>query len=328
MFILTAMGGCASTQGGSSVTRMDTNAGVARMSKDEAKSEKLGLPAEVLISSVADPNRLVTDDGKVIQLAGIIAPIADREKRIGDDYYGKPALDLVRRLTLNKKVHLAYDATTVDSMTGSLIARVTLADGSVLGEQLVRRGMALVHCKGQDVSGCGQLMRAQQAALRKHIGIWNAGAAGSASATEKDDQLAAAVTRIAVVKKVIDGDTVRLTDGTLVRYIAIDAPESYFSYMPGELGNSSMTANQKLVEGKQVVLEYDVEKKDPRGRDLAYVWVKQDNELKMVNEILVEEGYAWVAVFPPDVKYVPQLMAAQESSMKRRAGLWGTGEME
>jgi len=94
----------------------------------------------------------------------------------------------------------------------------------------------------------------------------------------------------AKVGRVVDGDTIELTDGRLVRYIGIDAPEVRRRARPGDrewrtgggnrwvedpqpFGHAATEANRALVEGKRVRLEYDVQTRDRFGRLLAYVYV-------------------------------------------------------
>jgi micrococcal nuclease len=51
-----------------------------------------------------------------------------------------------------------------------------------------------------------------------------------------------------------------------------------------------------------------VEKVDPYGRLLAYVWLPDGS---MFNEALVREGYAQVGTFPLNVKYTDLFLEAQ-----------------
>lgn len=78
-------------------------------------------------------------------------------------------------------------------------------------------------------------------------------------------------------------------------------------------------ANRRLVEGKRVRLEYDVEKRDRYGRTLAYVYVGG----VMVNERLVRAGYAQVSTYPPNVKYQERFLVAQREAREAGRGLWG-----
>jgi micrococcal nuclease len=119
---------------------------------------------------------------------------------------------------------------------------------------------------------------------------------------------------IALVSRVIDGDTVELGDGSRVRYIGMNTPES-----AGDCYNREATErNIALVLNRVVQLEKDVSETDRFGRLLRYVYV----DGVMVNELLVLDGYAKVATYPPDVKYQDRLLAAQQQAVAAGAGLW------
>ncbi len=106
---------------------------------------------------------------------------------------------------------------------------------------------------------------------------------------------------IVQVAEVFDGDTIRLTDGRVIRYIGIDAPEK------NEKGyQESKAANEKLVQGKEVKLEFDKEKFDRYGRTLAYVFTKEN----FVNWQQVKDGFARAVAYPPNLKYQELLFAA------------------
>ncbi|OPY77341.1 MAG: SPBc2 prophage-derived endonuclease YokF precursor [Syntrophorhabdus sp. PtaU1.Bin153] len=122
-----------------------------------------------------------------------------------------------------------------------------------------------------------------------------------------------------VVRKVIDGDTVQLESGEIVRYIGIDAPELYVKEGGSEFFAREATRyNKKLVFLKKVKLEFDTEKKDSHGRLLAYVFVKNT----FVNAELVKLGYAKVMTRPPNTKYKDILLAQQQKAMDEERGLW------
>lgn len=72
------------------------------------------------------------------------------------------------------------------------------------------------------------------------------------------------------VSKVIDGDTIELSNGERVRYIGINTPE-FRNGIPDPYAQEAYEANKKLVEGKEVRLELDVQERDKYGRILAYV---------------------------------------------------------
>lgn len=125
------------------------------------------------------------------------------------------------------------------------------------------------------------------------------------------------------VTRVVDGDTIEVSIGGrryTVRYIGVDTPESVAPGQPVECyGREASRRNRELVEGKTVLLEKDVSETDRYGRLLRYVWA----DGVMVNAVLVAEGYAQVATFPPDVKYVDLFRRLQEEARARGLGLWG-----
>lgn len=126
------------------------------------------------------------------------------------------------------------------------------------------------------------------------------------------------------IRRVIDGDTIELADGRLVRYIGIDAPEvrrkraGRWVVEPEPFALAATQANQRLVDGKTVRLEFDVQTHDRYGRLLAYVYVGD----RMVNEALLQEGMAQLLTIPPDVKYVERFRAAASEARTAHRGLW------
>ena len=128
----------------------------------------------------------------------------------------------------------------------------------------------------------------------------------------------------ALVTRVIDGDTVEvsLSGGSqTVRYIGIDTPETKHPNKPIEcFGPEASKFNEALVVGKQVLLEEDVTDKDRYGRLLRYVWIEG---VGLVNQVLVENGYARVSTYPPDVKYESLLIEAESLAQADGFGRWG-----
>lgn len=121
------------------------------------------------------------------------------------------------------------------------------------------------------------------------------------------------------VSKIIDGDTVQLDTGELVRYLGIDAPELHTKTGGAEFyAKEAARFNKKLVFLKKVRLEFDVEKKDQYGRLLAYVFVKKI----FVNGELVRLGYARALIKPPNQKYKDLLLSYQQKAMDEERGLW------
>lgn len=133
----------------------------------------------------------------------------------------------------------------------------------------------------------------------------------------------------ATVVRVIDGDTIIAEFGGVdyhIRYIGMDTPESVKPDTPVQpMALAATAANKTLVEGKTVVLEKDVSETDRYDRLLRNVWVEHDGGLILVGLELVRTGFAQVTTYPPDVKYVDLLLAAQGQARTAAIGLWAVG---
>jgi micrococcal nuclease len=118
-----------------------------------------------------------------------------------------------------------------------------------------------------------------------------------------------------VVDRVADGDSFHCRDGRRVRLIGIDSPESHQQ----PFGAAARGALLKLMPtGTTVWLEPDVAPADRYGRLLAYVWVGPT----LVNEAMVQDGWAVLYTVPPNVKYAERLQRAQNEARARSTGLW------
>ena len=121
------------------------------------------------------------------------------------------------------------------------------------------------------------------------------------------------------VRRVIDGDTIELSTGVKVRYIGVDTPETkHPSKQVERFGIEASEANKSLVEGKQIKIEFDVQKQDKYGRVLAYVYV----DTIFVNAWLVKNGLAKVSTYPPNVKYQELFTKLQQEARIAKRGLW------
>lgn len=122
-----------------------------------------------------------------------------------------------------------------------------------------------------------------------------------------------------VVARVIDGDTIELSDGRKLRYIGIDTPELVHPQRAVEcFARQAKEENKRLVDSKTVRLEKDISETDKYGRLLRYVYVGE----VMINEALVRQGFALASTYPPDVKYQERLLAAQQEARENNRGLW------
>ena len=136
-----------------------------------------------------------------------------------------------------------------------------------------------------------------------------------------------------LVSRVVDGDTLVLETGERVRLIGIDTPELHVSnklYRDAQrtgqdvdaikkLGMRSYAFTKNLVEGKRVSLEFDVTKYDKYDRLLAYVYLKDGT---FVNARIVEEGYASLMTYPPNVRYANLFLKLYQEARRNHRGLW------
>jgi len=125
---------------------------------------------------------------------------------------------------------------------------------------------------------------------------------------------------MARVERVVDGDTIVLAGGERVRYIGIDSPE--MGTEPREcFAEQAKAKNAALVAGKEVALRRDVSQRDRYQRLLRYVYLPDG---AFVNAVLVQEGYATAATFPPDVLFSAYFTSLEREARQAGAGLWGS----
>ena len=128
------------------------------------------------------------------------------------------------------------------------------------------------------------------------------------------------------VSSVVDGDTIKLSNGETVRLIGVDAPESRnaFKKKKAFFGDVSKHYLDSLLTGKKVRLEYDITRKDRYGRTLAYVYLEDGT---FINEKLVREGYATIMTVPPNVRYADHFFILQQRARDEHCGLWANNNL-
>ncbi|MEI7996266.1 MAG: thermonuclease family protein, partial [Methylococcaceae bacterium] len=122
------------------------------------------------------------------------------------------------------------------------------------------------------------------------------------------------------VKTVYDGDTVELEDGRKIRFLGINTPEVQHKDKMAEAGGEEAKAwlINKLQHTK-VRLEFDVEKTDKYGRTLAYLFTENKEH---INLSLVKAGLATISIYPPNLRYVDELVAAENKAEQEKLGIW------
>ena len=116
-------------------------------------------------------------------------------------------------------------------------------------------------------------------------------------------------------KRVVDGDTFILNDGTTVQIWGIDAPELKQGY-----GQGARTWLQNTIGQKGVKLRIQVKGTDSYGRTLGLVYI-QGNQKRASNvgTLMVKAGMAWFDDYnAPEAGLADEM----EKARKARKGLW------
>lgn len=146
----------------------------------------------------------------------------------------------------------------------------------------------------------------------------------------------------AKITSVTDGDTVTAQAGSKsykVRLIGVDTPETVHPSIPVSFyGKEASNFTKENLTGRYVYLEKDVSETDKYYRSLRYVWLKLPENLaypsfedvrdKMFNGILLRDGYATLATFPPDVKYLDHFRKIAKTASLKEIGLYNETERE
>lgn len=127
------------------------------------------------------------------------------------------------------------------------------------------------------------------------------------------------------VRRVIDGDTIELSNGERVRLIGVDTPETVHPNKPIEVfGKEASAFTRKEIEGKVVRLDYDqanatTNHKDKYGRTLAYVYRVKDGFF--LNAEIIKQGYGYAYTRFP-FKYLEQFRQYERHAREKAVGLW------
>lgn len=124
------------------------------------------------------------------------------------------------------------------------------------------------------------------------------------------------------VRQVIDGDTLRLNDGSRVRLIGINAPEIGRNGRASEpFAEAACQQLQALVKasGGQVELLPGAAPRDKYGRTLAHVFGRSGDNFAAQ---LLRQGLAVHVAVPPNTAFSACQQQAEQAARSARAGLW------
>jgi len=162
-------------------------------------------------------------------------------------------------------------------------------------------------------------------------------AAGSRSPSGELDEIPSGATRVDFVD-VVDGDTIEVNLAEpdeqarieTVRLIGIDTPETSYSFgnEPECFGEEATRRTESLlVAADEIWLETDVRDRDQFDRLLRYVWIVTEQpggkeEIRLLNEALVRDGYALARTYNPTTQHQDALDEAERAAILTAAGMW------
>ena len=125
----------------------------------------------------------------------------------------------------------------------------------------------------------------------------------------------------AEVKAVIDGDTLTLADGRVVRLVGIAAPKPPLGATAGSapLAERAAAALAELVLAREVTLAYGGRRSDRYGRLLAQLY--RDDGLWLQGEMLAH-GLARVVTHPDNRALAHQMLERERAAREARLGIW------
>lgn len=125
------------------------------------------------------------------------------------------------------------------------------------------------------------------------------------------------------VERVVDGDTLLLSNGCRVRLIGADTPETVKPEHPVEpWGPEATQFTREFVDRGEVRLQLDRQRTDKYDRVLAYVWVGK----RMLNEELIRAGLARAeAQYHYSAAMKDRFLAAEMEARAARRGIWSKG---
>ncbi len=123
--------------------------------------------------------------------------------------------------------------------------------------------------------------------------------------------------------KVVDGDTLALADGSRLRLIGVNAPETRGSDGSPEAGAVEATRfARKFLGSGRIGVVVGADRRDRYGRTLAHVYRADGASLEAA---LLAAGLARQVTVPPNLGQLDCLRHAERGARAARAGLWRSG---
>ena len=134
--------------------------------------EKIYPPVQVNILDVLDRGGLLADSGEEIKLRGVRMP-TQRDTNAVLAYYAREGVRTLRDLTYSAPVVVDFKP-PLRNRIGTLIAKVSLADGTDLAKQMLEQGFAWLDAEElTDPQRLQELIRAEDIARNAKTGVWS-----------------------------------------------------------------------------------------------------------------------------------------------------------
>jgi micrococcal nuclease len=150
------------------------------------------------------------------------------------------------------------------------------------------------------------------------VGAWLSPASAACDLSEPETGTVAAV---------LDGETLTLGDGRVVRLIGAKAPAAPLGWRgddPWPLVEEAKEALSKLASGAEVELRFGGGRSDRHGHALAQVFVVSGDKRLWLQDELVAKGLARVYSFSDNRACVAELLARENEARAKRLGVWGS----
>jgi micrococcal nuclease len=119
--------------------------------------------------------------------------------------------------------------------------------------------------------------------------------------------------------RVVENTIIILNNGERVRLIGVATPETKHPGKPVEyFAKEAFAFTEKMVKGKEVRLEYDLQKKDQYGSLLAYIYLKDGT---LLNAEIIKGGYGRTDTKVP-FKYREQFSQYEKEAREDKRGQW------
>jgi endonuclease YncB( thermonuclease family) len=163
---------------------------------------------------------------------------------------------------------------------------------------------------------------AQKALIVSAFLFWGVGYVGAAPNCDST-----AFDETATVDTIYDGDTIKLRDGRVVRFIGINTPELSTQYKPAQpfAAEAKQALLSMLPPGAEVGLRFDQDRQDHYKRTLAHVYDKSGKNLSVS---LLEQGLAFAIVVPPNNAHVDCYFANELPARSAKRGLWSSASYQ